>query len=241
MDVSLEDNVFGFLLRQALPLVVAPAGSRPPGDPRLRGVVRSALRRARVILSRDPQMLSGIGFEFDLVDDEAEISVDGLIDWLRFEAPGLGHTSATDDAPIGQDAHSNSIFDANRAGFSSSSVPVSADNNLFSMLSIFVHGGGFPWFDDIYSCMGFMRLGNDACRVYIRGRSQSDKTVGLDIPLRATDGKIRSGMGGNFPQEIASLVSSDTLQVQPRSPLSDEYCEYAFEMAKWVDPLAGSV
>ena len=76
MDVNLENNVFGFLLGRVLPLVLAPPGSHPAVGRRLRGVVRPTPSRARVILSRDAELTSGVGFECDLVRDGSELAVE---------------------------------------------------------------------------------------------------------------------------------------------------------------------
>ena len=235
--MDLEDHIFGSVLRQALPLLVAPPGSLPPAGLHLRGIVRSAPTKALVVFSRNSQVSPGIGCEFDLVSGQNQLRVDAAIDWLRVAIPDL-------DLPSGEvssarnDSHGNYIVSAAAAGFAGNSDPVWYDQNLFGMLSIFVHGGGFPWFEEIFTCQGFMLLDSNTCRIYVRINADDDGIVGLDIPLNRADGAIIAGMGGNFPQELASVIGSNTLRNQPQVPTRDEYCAKVYDMARWIDPSA---
>jgi hypothetical protein len=39
---------------------------------------------------------------------------------------------------------------------------------------VLVHGGGFPWFEDLYTFAGFMFTDPDVCRIYPQHLSRTD-------------------------------------------------------------------
>ena len=186
-------------------------------------------------------MSSGVGCEFGLVRDGQPLCVDAAIDWFRLTVPDLDPTSGQDEGTKRHDSHANLIIDATRAGFVNENRSASYDQNLFGMLSVFVHGGGFSWFEEIYTCHGFMLVDAHTCRVYIQINAEAGVTIGLDLPLARADGTINPGMGGSFPQELASVVGSGALHAQPEVPSNDEYCTKVYDMARWIDASASPV
>lgn len=236
MAEELEDYKFSFLLRRIAPLVMAPPGPLPPTGTRLRGVVRAGRQRARVVFSADERMESGVGFEFALSGDGPEFEIDAAIDWLRVTV-GAGL-----ELPIGPtgavvDGHHNTIWNAAEHGFRSTAQDLWYDHNLFSLLSTFVHGGGSPWFDNDYTCAGFMLGPASTCRIYLRITATAE-VFGVHLPLARADGTIIAGMAGSLPQELASLVDSKTLFVQPKIETVDDYCQAVYDLRSWVDPTA---
>jgi hypothetical protein len=92
-------------------------------------------------------MRRGVGFDFPLELDGAPLPVDAAIDWMRTD----GITDFEDLSKLHEpsvDSHQNSIIDAVRSGFDPSATP-SDDHSLFGVLSMLIHGGGFPWFEDV--------------------------------------------------------------------------------------------
>ncbi|WP_412735321.1 hypothetical protein [Krasilnikovia sp. MM14-A1259] len=176
-------------------------------------------------------MTSGIGFQFSL-DGEEEFEVDAAIDWLR--ATASVRADSTQGA-IDTDSFANVIFDAAEQGFRSTGYSPWHDHNLFSLLSTFIHGGGAPWFEDVYTLAGFMIDSPSTCRIYVR-LARTNETCGLRIPLMRSDGRIRSGMAGSLPQALTSLINTETLFVQPELDAEDTYCSKVFDMTTWVDP-----
>lgn len=230
--MSPTDHTFGLLLRHAAPLVMAPSGTLPPQGPNLRGVVRSSANSARVFYCPDSQMDRGFGFEFELFSNGQSLDVDWAIDWLRASTPALTWPNSQDNAPSTNDSHNNRIVAAADVGFSLPSERRWYDQNLFSVLSILVHGGGFPWFEDVYSCAGFLLLANNRCRFYVKVKEGAE-VYGLDVPLTASDGRVHPGAGGNFPQELASIIRTRHLLTQPRITTPDDYAPLVFDLADW--------
>ncbi|MBM0274969.1 hypothetical protein [Micromonospora tarensis] len=231
--MSSVDATFGRLLRHAAPLVMAPPGSLPNGGPQLRGLVRVGDEKARVFYCPDTTMTHGTGFEFELLAGDGELDVDAAVEWMRVAASSLDSWQSAPDVPTFRDSHGNLIVSALDAGFDSTRGLAWYDQNLFGMLSIFIHGGGFPWFEDVYSCAGFMLVGDGRCRVYIR-LTASGEMYGLDLPLVESRGGIRPGSGGTFPQEVASVIRTNTLVAQPRVEANDDYAPVVFDMTRWI-------
>lgn len=230
--MSSADHTFGQLLRHAAPLVMAPPGPLPPVGPQLRGVVRSGTDRARVLYCPDARMNRGFGFEFELSSNGQELNVDAAIDWLRTVIPATGSPHSPFGASPVTDSHDNLVVAAADAGFSASRDGPWYDQNLFSILSILIHGGGFPWFEDVYSCTGFLLRENKRCRFYVRSEPGGD-IYGLDVPLVSPDGRVRPGMGGNFPQELASIIRTQHILAQPRISAFDDYASLVFDLTDW--------
>ncbi|MBM0256148.1 hypothetical protein [Micromonospora sp. 4G55] len=85
------------------------------------------------------------------------------------------------------DNHRNAVVDAESVGFRALRRESATDLNLFALFSLLVHGGGFPWFEDVYMFAGFMLTGDAPCRCYVRVTG-AGAVYGLDIPLRDTAG-----------------------------------------------------
>ncbi|MGC4744669.1 hypothetical protein ACLQ28_03235 [Micromonospora sp. DT201] len=230
--MNLADFTFGRLLRHAAPLVMAPPGSLPPGGPQLRGLVRSGDEQARMFYCHDAAMTSGTGFEFELLSNGGELNVDAAVEWIRVVASSIDSLQSTDGMPMLRDSHNNVIIAATDAGFEPKRLEW-YDQNLFGMLSILIHGGGFPWFEDVYSFAGFMLSGNGRCRIYIKVAATGE-AYGLDVSLVDKSGGVSAGSGGTLPQELASIIRTGTLLVQPKVHANDDYAPVVFDMTKWV-------
>jgi hypothetical protein len=234
MATDLEDATFSFMLRSIIPLLVAPPGPLPSRGPRLRGVVRVDHGSARVVLSDDPTMTSGLAVQFALSSSDRALNVEAAIDYLRANV-------ATDMVRFhslltgGWDSHHNLIVKASEFGFSNSGQGAFYDHSLFGLASLLVHGGGFPWFEDLYTFAGLMLRGGNKCRIYIR-RAKDRKNYGIEIPLSGADGRTAHGFGGSLPQELAPLVRGGDLFLQPTVDDHDDYCGEIFDMARWVSP-----
>jgi hypothetical protein len=229
---DLENHVFSSILRALAPLVMAPPGPLPPRGPQLRGVVRVGDTHVRVVFSEDGRMTAGVAFQFALSDGGKELDIDAAIDWLRTVA-AIEMPRIVSQYRRGCDSHGNVIVDAYDAGFVVGGDAMWYDHNLFGLLSILVHGGGFPWFEDVYACSGFMLCPGRKCRIYIRV-TDSGESYGLQIPLALTTGHIPAGLGGSLPQELVSHVRTDLIN-QPSVDGHDDYGA-VFDVARWVDP-----
>lgn len=220
----MDEHLFGFLLRRIAPLVVAPVGPLPPAGFQLRGVVRAGHTRARVVFSPDARRESGIGYEFTLSED----GVDAAIDWLRI-------TVSAGVTPTGGvvDSHGNTVGDAAEHGFRPTGLNRTDDHNVFSLLSTLVHGGGSPWFEDEYTCAGFMLGPSGACRVYVRVAATGE-VYGLHLPMEEADGTNVSGKAGSLPSVLGSLIDNGTLFTLPVVDTADDYCRIVYDLGDWI-------
>lgn len=237
MTSDLAGHVFGLLLRQAAPLVLAPPGPFPSALPQLRGVVRTGSDRARVIFSVKPDAdaARSVGFEFPLVGDRGELPVDLALDWLRTSVASRDLPQTIEKLGSTEDGHRNVIVDAQAAGFTPDAMTPRYDHNVFATLSILVHGGGFPWFEDVYTCAGFLITTSTRWRIYIR-LTETGEVHGIDAPLVSSNGTVISGMGTTFPQVLASVLRTGTLASQPLVDATDEYSTNVYDMTSWIDP-----
>lgn len=228
---NLEDHAFGFLLRSIAPMVVSPLGVRDETRTRLRGIVRSSETQARIVLTNDPAMRAGVGFQFPLMRDAHEpLSAGGAIDWVRtVDLDRVDYRANQTNAVI--DSHGNTIVDAVPAGFDMQSGSA-YDHNLFGLLSILIHGGGFPWFENIYTCAGFMLLPADRVRVYL-SLTERSTVWGVEVPL-LDPRNSRPIEYGSLPQELASLLRDGGRIPGSTVGSKDDYCAEVFDMSDWV-------
>ncbi|MDT5038710.1 MAG: hypothetical protein QOE03_3895 [Micromonosporaceae bacterium] len=238
MVTNLEDATYAFLLRSVTPLVVAPPGSLPAYRTTLRGVVRASNDVARIVVSNDVQMTSGLAVEFALSREGEALDVEAAIDCAR-TAPMLDNDQFREKQSQPFDSHGNVIVDASLLGFSDTAQTVSYDHALFRLFGLLTHGGGFPRFEDVYTFAGFMLRAGNKCRIYIRVTGNG-QVYGVEIPLTSTAGKITRSFGGSLPQELVPLVREGDLLIQPRINDPDDYCVAVFDMTTWVDPTSAS-
>ncbi|GAA0713967.1 hypothetical protein Drose_25940 [Dactylosporangium roseum] len=235
MVMSLEDGTYDFMLRGVIPLVVVPPGSLPPSGPRLRGAVRASNERARIAVSDDARMTSGVGVEFELSGAGQPLDVRAAIDYVRFVLPG--QLDAIRNQPSRRyDSCMNVIVEAATLGFSQQHEALHHDQSLYTLLNLMVQGGGSPWFEEFYTLAGFMLVGDHRCRIYIR-IMDSGVTYGLEIPLLRRDGKVLQHFGGSLPQELVPLLREGQLVNQPVVDTRDDYCAAVFDMARWIGPM----
>jgi hypothetical protein len=230
MVTSPEDGAFGFLLRSMVPFVLDPLGLSPSSAIALRGVVRTS-HRARVAISQDSDLASGVAVEFELGHGSRVLDVEAAVRYLQSNAAQILRRPVASDAIF--DSHHNVLVNATAAGFGTEAPRSSYDQSLFGLFSILVHGGGFPWFEDVLTFDGFMFPNRTTCRVYLR-IADSGRVVGIEVPLLTVDGQPRHRFAGSLPQELASLVRAGDLLNQPQVDQRDEYCAVIFDMSSWV-------
>jgi hypothetical protein len=229
-----EANTFALLLRSAIPLVVAPLGPSSTGVVRLRGIVRASNGTARIALSRDSDMASGLAVEFPLSAGGHPLVAEAAIDFMRSTvAPDMARLSSLQ--PQHRDNHMNAVIQASDAGFNPSTAGTSYDHSLFGLFSLLVHGGGFPWFEDVYAFAGFMLRPARRCRIYIRA-TDDGSLYGVEIPLTHSDGTLMGRFGGGLPQELTPLVRDGTLRAQPSIDDLDDYCAGVVDLTSRIDP-----
>lgn len=237
MATDLADAIHGFLLRSMLPLLVASPGPSPSAGPRLRGVVRADEAHARVALSADDRMASGVAAEFvlrSLMSDGRLTGVEKAVDHVRGPlASDLGRYLVGSARP--RDSHHNVIVRVDLADASVLAGEGSPDQGLFRLLSLLDQGGDPAWFHDVFTFTGFMLQPAGRCRIYLRA-TESGRVHGVEIPLRHGDGRAIFGIGGSLVQELAALVREGDLAVQPRIDDRDDYCDDVVDMTGWVDP-----
>ncbi|MDH6462281.1 hypothetical protein M2302_002459 [Micromonospora sp. A200] len=224
------DMAFSYLARNLIPLVVAPPGPLPRNRPRLRGLVRVGDERVRVALTVDPSTADGVAIEFPLIEGEEPLAAEAVVDFIRTVdvedlVRAVGHRPQ-------YDSHRNAVVDAGSVGFDAPRGESVTDLNLFALFSLLVHGGGFPWFEDVYTFAGFMLTGDGSCRCYVRVTG-TGAVYGLDIPLRDTAGRPVSGYT-SLPQELTPLIREKDLFRQPQVDDEDDYCEAVHDLAQWV-------
>lgn len=228
---GMESHTFGFLLRSLIPLVLSPADPAQSGNVRLRGVVQSGESRARIAFSRDAEMREGVGFDFPLEIQGEPLPVDSAIDWMRADGIASFDNRAKLHG-VTTDSHRNSYVDGIQAGFLPSATP-SYDHTLFGVLSILVHGGGFPWFEDVFTCSGFMLRPASKVRLYLR-LTEKATVWGVDVPL--VNARTHAPVGlGVLPQELHSLLSDGQSLPAPTVDESDDYCSEIFDMTDWLN------
>ncbi|WP_174189703.1 hypothetical protein [Nocardia barduliensis] len=227
------DGRFDLLLCRTIPLVLAPAGVAV--GPRVRGVVRAGSGHARIVLSPDATMGSGIAVDYELTPDGGLLDVTGAVDHARFTvAPAVAHLLAAHRDGT-RDSHGNTVLAAADSGFDYAGSADSGDQRLFSLFSLLV-GGGLPWFADDYTFAGFLYTEADNCRVYIRV-TRTDRTYGIDLAVSGSDGRP---IGYSYlAQELAPLARSGDLERQPVLDDTDDYCDAVVDLRAWMGP-AGS-
>ncbi|SCE98373.1 hypothetical protein GA0074696_2047 [Micromonospora purpureochromogenes] len=224
------DAAFSYLARNLIPLVVIPPGPLPRNRPRLRGLVRVGDDRVRVALTVDPSTTSGVAIEFPLTEGEEPLPAEAVVDFLRtVHVEDLGR--AVGHQPR-YDNHRNAVVDAESVGFRALRRESATDLNLFALFSLLVHGGGFPWFEDVYTFAGLMLTGDVSCRCYVRVTG-TGAVYGLDIPLRDTDGWPLSSYT-SLPQELTPLIREKDLFRQPQINDEDDYCAAVYDLIHWV-------
>ncbi|NYF54572.1 hypothetical protein [Micromonospora purpureochromogenes] len=224
------DAAFSYLARNLIPLVVMPPGPLPRDRLRLRGLVRVGAERVRVAVTVDPSTAAGVAIEFPLTEGEEPLAAEAVVGFIRtVDVKDLvrvvGHQPRYDN-------HRNAVVDAESVGFRALRGESATDLNLFALFSLLVHGGGFPWFEDVYTFAGFMLTGDGPCRCYVRVTG-TGAVYGLDIPLRDTAGRPLSGFT-SLPQELAPLIREKDLFRQPQVDDEDEYCEAVYDLSQWV-------
>ncbi|BDT97428.1 hypothetical protein [Nocardia sputorum] len=238
MTTGTADATFDFLLCSTVPLVLAPLGPWPPTGARLRGVVRPDSPHARIALSVAEDISTAVALDFDLVAEGGGLDVGAAVDHLRFTvAPAVADLRLVHEHSP-RDSHGNVVVAASETGFGSSAVPISSDQRLFSLFSLLVHGGGIPWFEDLYTFAGFMFTDPRVCRIYLR-MTATGLTYGVDLPLVGTDGRPMLGFS-NLPQELAPLVRNGDLATRRVLDDTDDYCTAVVDLGTWLGP-AGTV
>ncbi|WP_225729606.1 MULTISPECIES: hypothetical protein [unclassified Nocardia] len=231
MVADTSDNAFSFLLRTMIPLIVAPIGPLPPTGVQLRGVVRADDERVRVVLSADARMTSGLAIEFDLARDAEASTVKPIMDHVRAGvAPQMDELLRIH--PQTRDSHSNIVVPASATGFRPAAQPAHYDQALFSVFSLFVHGGGFPWFEEDYTFGGFMFRSDRICRIYVKVTA-TDAVYGFDAPINGPHGPGTYGYG-LLPQELAPLARTGDLAAKPVVDDTDDYCVAVVDLSSWV-------
>lgn len=97
-----------------------------------------------------------------------------------------------------------------------------------------VHGGGFPWFEDLYTFAGFMYTGPDVCRIYLR-MTGTGLAYAVDLPLTGAAGRPAGGFS-NLPQELVPLVRNGDLTTPRVLDDTDDYCTAVIDLNAWLGP-----
>ncbi|NJC72540.1 hypothetical protein HC031_22880 [Planosporangium thailandense] len=182
-------------------------------------------------------MASGLAVEFALASDSEPLDVEAAIDYVRTAVAADMNRSREWQSNV-RDSHRNVVVEASAAGFTTEATAPSYDHGLFGLFSLLVHGGGFPWFEDVYTFAGFMLRG-ERCRIYIRV-TDNGTVYGIEIPLTHADGRPLRRFAGSLPQELASLVPDGDLATNPVIDDRDDYCGQVFDLTSRIIPAAPS-
>lgn len=207
-------------------------GAPPAGAVRLRGLIRVG-DHARIAVTTDPDQRTGYAFEFPLDHADAGFDIASCIDWLR-TVTARDLISYADGSE--RDSHGNRIVAAVDVGWSAQLRATRPDQNYFTLLSLLLFGGGPLWFEDTYALAGYLLTGRGRHRLYLHDQA-AGKVLGIDLPLTAADRQVTPGFGGQLPQELASIIRSGQIRVQPQLK-PDEYCTVVYDLTAWLDPSA---
>jgi hypothetical protein len=227
---SATDGVFSYLARNLIALVVDPLGPYPAELTRLCGLARVGDQRARVVLSVGARTTPGIAIEFNLTQEDASLDVPAAVDFTRrVAAAGMDRIANSGRA---SDSHGNIVVTATELGFSEPSHEATQDLAMFSLFSVLVHGGGFPWFEDVFTFNGFMSMPNDSFRLYLK-RSETKASFGVQIPLRAATG-VPVNTFSALHQELVALIREGELFRREPLDEDDDYCDSVFDLSGWL-------
>lgn len=212
-----QDHAYEILLRGTIPFVLAPVGASP-GTRQLRGVVRVDQDRARLVFTDDATMTHGVAFEISLLGgSDPDADMWGELGRVR----ALAAEEWTSDT---RDSHHNLIVGAAKAGDRPAEL---LDQALYGLFSTFFGAGGIPWYADVYTFAGFMRLPEHRTRVYLRDE-RDDVTYGVQVPGR--DGY------GSLPQELVPLIRERQFQFHPLLDDADDYCSAVYDLTAFTGP-----
>lgn len=231
-----RDHAYSALLYTLLPYVVAPPGSSPSPEPRLRGVVRVDDEHARVAFSEGFATDSGVALDVrlsDLTGDGTVRNVACVISSLWEVARRLH--AYRNDQTLATDSHANVIVPFTPREPISEERDTETRNELFQFLNYLTRGSGPAWFEEALNFTGFMLQSNHRCRIYIRA-TRTAKVHGLQIPLRRSDGGSVYGLGGALVQELFAKVRAEDLRSEPKVGQHDDYSEVVYDLNEWVDP-----
>jgi hypothetical protein len=227
---SATDGVFSYLVRNLIPLVVDPLLPTTAEITRLCGVARVGDQRVRVVLNLGVRTTPGVAIEFDLTSGESTLDVEAAIRFCQsLGTARLDHIISSGGA---LDSHGNTVARATELGFSEKSNDVSQDLALFSLFSLLVHGGGFPWFEDVFTFDGFMLTAPDRCRLYLK-TSNTCETFGVEIPLRDSS-QLPLAPSTALPHELSSLIRDGELFRRECLDEVDDYCSSVFDLSEWL-------
>jgi hypothetical protein len=211
-----QDHAYEFVLRSAIPLVLAPVGASP-ATRRLRGVVRVDTGHARVAFTDDPATSHGVAFHITLPDTHQPDYAHTTLARLRI----LATEHWTSDT---HDSHHNLIVDAAPAGDRPGDF---ADQNLYNLFSTLLGASGVPWYTDTFTIAGFMLIPADHIRLYTHDE-RSGLTYGAQFPVH--------GGYSNLAQELMPLIREGHLQQLPRIDDADDYCAAVYDISTFTGP-----
>lgn len=227
---GVADSAFNYLARNLIALVVDPIASSAPERVTLRGLGRVNDQRTRVMLSIDAPWHAGVAIEYPLLtEDHAVADIRSIVDHVRSITPGdLADVMVS--SPL-LDGHSNAVISAAELAFDPARAHQSTDLGLFSLLSLMVHGGGFPWFEDVFSFNGFAIRSRDLLRLYLKV-ADSGECWGVD--LRSDEASMGWTKYGSVHHELVPMVRSRDIFNLPVLSGKDDYCDRAFDLDSWL-------
>jgi hypothetical protein len=227
---DVADGVFSYFLRNLVALVVDPFSPRDPEFTRLCGVARLDGQRARVVLNAGIRAVPGVAVEFDLTPQQSTFDVPAAIEFCR--RLGAAELSRIARSNRTSDSHGNVVVTANDLGFHEQSFEAPRDIALLSLFSVLVHGGGFPWFEEVFSFNGFMLTASDRFRLYLK-KTDTNQTLGVEIPERAPGGTPLTGFTA-LPQELFALIRKGEIFRLECRDMTDDYCDSVFDLSEWL-------
>ncbi|WP_412748521.1 hypothetical protein [Krasilnikovia sp. M28-CT-15] len=213
-----------------LPYVVAPPGPARL-DPLLRGVVRVDERRARIAVSTEADMASGIAVELDL----NELSAGGSPRLADTAVLAMVHAATISDGAEQIDSHNNTVAPVSATELDALPPLVGAHQELFRLLVLLTRGSDCPWFSNVYTLTGFMFQPARKCRIYVQA-ARTQTRYGLQVPLLKASGQAIYGVGAGLVQELFARIREGQLHDEERLAIDDDYCDEVFDLTEWIDP-----
>ncbi|MGN9808962.1 hypothetical protein ACTMSW_06345 [Micromonospora sp. BQ11] len=142
-----------------------------------------------------------------------------------------GHVSP--GATVSTDCHGNTVVALPETAIARARTAVAPVQELLRLFQLMQRGPIRASVDDVYTFTGFMLLGGDRCRIYVRVLD-SGLSYGLDIPIRGDTGAPIIGLSASFGQELAMKLGADGVLYEPVVDQADDYCTLVYRLDSWI-------
>lgn len=219
----MRTTAYQYLVRCLLPYLF----TTPLTDLRLRGVVRTNDGHARIALSVDATLSSGVALDIDLRNRLQGYEMEYIVDFVRSSFAPKIPTWLDTDLPI--DSHDNIVVSEHASGLlDTDKGSALARHPSRALHDLLMQALGQSYSPMNYDLIGFMLLDAQTCRIYLR--TATEGVVGIHLTTNAP------GVSGTFATELDSYAETANLLVYPHIDAHDDYCTTIVDMTQLVDP-----